>query len=137
MKYFAKIREGTWKRFQSALLIGVFVVAIQPGSAFGQADESSMAKDAGIGAVAAVGSLIYGPLKVVYATLGLVFGGMAWGLSGGDSDVMDAVVTPAVRGDYVVTPAILRGEQPLEFIGRRPGYEQPALTAEDEFEDQF
>ena len=35
---------------------------------------------------------------------------------------MYAVITPAVRGDYVVTPAHLRGERELEFIGRDPDY---------------
>ena len=32
-----------------------------------------------------------------------------------------AVMTPAVRGDYVVTPAHLRMEEPIEFFGRDPG----------------
>jgi hypothetical protein len=108
--------------------------AIQPGPAFAAGDTAS---EAGIGAGAALCSLIYGPVKIAYATLGLVFGGMAWGLSGGDSDVLDAVVTPAVRGDYVVTPAILRGERKLEFVGRRSGYEERALTVEEEFEEQY
>ena len=134
MKVLVKKRKRTSMRFRSLLLVCALVVSIQSGPAFAARDTAS---EAGLGVGAALCSLLYGPVKIVYATLGLVFGGMAWGLSGGDSDVMDAVVTPAVRGDYVVTPAILRGEQPLEFIGRRPGYEQPALTAEDEFEDQF
>jgi len=49
-----------------------------------------------------------------------VIGPFAWALSGGDSDVMWRVVDTTVRGDYVVTPAHLRGEQPLEFFGRSP-----------------
>jgi hypothetical protein len=75
-----------------------------------------------MGALAALGTLIYGPAKVVYALSGLIFGGLAWGLSGGDSDVLRAVVTPAVRGDYVLTPALLRGERPIEFFGKNPEY---------------
>jgi hypothetical protein len=53
---------------------------------------------------------------------GLLFGGLAWGLSGGDADVLRAVVTPAVRGDYVVTPSLLRGDRPIEFFGKDPQY---------------
>ena len=74
------------------------------------------------GRAAALCSLFYGPAKIVYATLGLVFGGFAWALSGGDRDVMNRVISPAVRGDYVVTPAHLRGERDLEFFGREPEY---------------
>jgi hypothetical protein len=130
-----KVLVNKWKRagrqFRSLLLVAALVISIQAGPALA-AEE--MASEAGIGAGAAFCSLIYGPVKIVYATLGVVFGGMAWGLSGGDSNVLEAVVTPAVRGDYVVTPAILRGERPLEFIGRRPGYEQDAVVVEEEFE---
>jgi len=67
-------------------------------------------------------SLLYTPLKLVYSTLGVVIGGFAYGLSAGDPEVAKAVITPAVRGDYVVMPDHLRGERPLEMIGRDPSY---------------
>ena len=134
MKVLVKKRKRASVQFRSLLLVAVLVISIQPGPAFAAGDTAS---EAGIGVGAALCSLVYGPVKIVYATLGLVFGGMAWGLSGGDSEVRDAVVMPAVRGDYVVTPQILRGKRRLEFIGRRPGYEESALTVEEEFEEQF
>jgi hypothetical protein len=96
-----------------ALLLGA-----QPGVAHAQSDASEV----GYGMLSAVTSLVYAPVKIVYAVGGGVIGGLAWLLSAGDNDVMNAIVTPAVRGDYVVTPTHLRGEQPLEFIGREPGY---------------
>ena len=83
-----------------------------------------MTSEGGMGALAAISTLLYAPAKLVYATCGLIFGGAAWGLSGGDSSVLHAVVTPAVRGDYVVTPGILRGERALEFFGRDPNYRE-------------
>jgi hypothetical protein len=134
MKVFEKNRKRASMRFRSLLLVAALAISIQPGPAFAAADTAS---EAGIGVGAALCSLLYGPVKIVYATLGGVFGGLAWGLSGGDSDVLNAVVTPAARGDYVVTPSILRGERPLEFIGRRPGYEQDAVVVEEEFEEEF
>ena len=129
MKLLAKNQNGRGNRFRSALALAALVVALQPGPALAVESTTS---EAGIGAAAALCSLLYGPVKVVYAALGLVFGGMAWGLSAGDSDVMEAVIMPAVRGDYVVTPAILRGEKPLEFIGHRPGYGRDAAVVEEE-----
>ncbi|MBW2286484.1 MAG: hypothetical protein JRG80_01990 [Deltaproteobacteria bacterium] len=95
------------------------------------------AREAGVGVGAAFGSLLYAPAKLVYATLGLVLGGMAWGLSGGDADVKDAVIMPAVRGDYVITPSIIRGEEKLEFVGRRPGYGRDDQIVAEEIEEGF
>ena len=110
---------NTTKRLRAGLLACVLASALAPGAA---SAEESMANEAGIGALSALGSLVYGPVKLLYATSGLVFGGIAWGLSGGDHSVMTAVVTPAVRGDYVVTPSHLRMERRLEFFGQEPQY---------------
>jgi len=110
-------------RARRALLACVLMIALAPQAA--RADDS-IESEAGLGAAAALCTLLYGPVKVVYALSGLIFGGMAWGLSGGDSDVLRAVVTPAVRGDYVITPALLRGERPLEFFGKDPEYRSEA-----------
>ena len=99
--------------------------------------EESVAQEGGWGVLAGIGTLIYSPVKVVYATCGLIFGGAAWGLSGGDRDVLDAVVTPAVRGDYVLLPQHLRGQQRLEFFGRDPRYDtDPVDVAADRPEIQ-
>ena len=106
-------------RARRALLACVLAIALAPQPA--QADEST-ASEAGLGAASAVCSLLYGPVKVLYAFGGLLVGGLAWGLSGGDSDVLHAVITPSVRGDYVITPALLRGERPIQFFGKDPDY---------------
>lgn len=119
MKFTASGRNRPRRRARALLLVVAFAVALQPGIASAE----NTAAESGIGAASALCSLVYGPVKLTYATLGLVFGGFGWALSGGDRDVMEAVIMPAVRGDYVVTPSHLRGERPLEFIGRRPGYE--------------
>ena len=108
-------------------LLGVLVVALQAGPV--RAEDG--ATEAGVGTAAAVSSLIYGPVKIVYAVLGVVFGGFAWGLSGGDSEVMTAVISPAVRGDYVVTPSHIRGEKSLEFFGQRPDYYEDTVVLEE------
>jgi len=106
------------RRLRALGIVCVLAIALQATPAHAEGAGS----EAGIGIASVLCSLVYGPVKVVYATLGLVFGGFAWALSGGDSDVADAVLTPAVRGDYVVTPNHLRGEDNLEFIGRHPDY---------------
>jgi hypothetical protein len=109
-------RFGGWRGRLAALACAI-VLGLAPATALAQ---ESTGESAGYGIGAALCSLVYAPVKIVYAVTGGLIGGFAWLLSAGDSDVADAVITPAVRGDYVVTPAILRGERPLEFIGRPP-----------------
>ena len=109
----------------------ILAVAAAPTAALAEQD-SGLSNEAGIGALSALSTLLYGPVKLTYATLGLMIGGAAWGLSGGDPQVLDSVVTAAVRGDYVVTPEHLRGEKPLEFFGRAPEpTDPPAVSSGD------
>ena len=108
---------------RSALLFALMVSMAVPTAA--RADMGSgLPNEGGIGAVAALSTLLYGPVKLCYATLGLVIGGAGWGLSGGDQAVLEAIVTPAVRGDYVVTPQHIRMERTIEFYGRNPEYRE-------------
>ena len=102
------------------MLACILLVGLQPDSA--PAEQESTGAAAGWGALSALTSLVYAPVKVVYAVGGLVVGGFAWVFSAGDNDVVRTVTTPAVRGDYVVTPEHLRGKRPLDFIGRDPEY---------------
>ena len=109
---------------RSALLFALMVSMAVPTAAARADMGSDLPNEGGIGAVAALSTLIYGPVKLTYAVLGLVIGGSAWGLSGGDQSVLEAVVNPAVRGDYVVTPQHIRMERSLEFYGREPQYRE-------------
>ena len=108
---------------RSALLFALMVSMAVPTAA--RADMGSgLPNEGGIGAVAALSTLLYGPVKLTYAALGLFVGGAGWALSGGDQQVLEAVVTPAVRGDYVVTPDHIRMERSIEFYGRNPEYRE-------------
>ena len=98
------------------------------------ADESeqSIDSEAGIGIAAGLVSLVYLPAKVLYAVGGGAVAGLAYLASAGDQDVTEPILTPSLRGDYVVTPEHLRGERPLEFFGRAPEpVEPPAVAAGD------
>jgi hypothetical protein len=116
------------RRLRGVCLAVALAVLIVPASSMA---EERMETEAGFGALAAVSTLLYGPLKIVYATGGLVVGSFAWALSGGDAEVMRAVITPSVRGDYVVTPDHLRGDRTLEFFGREPYRRAEAIVAEE------
>ena len=107
-------------RSMRGLLIGVLAVTLLCAPSVGFAGEKAadVSRESGLGAAAAISSLIYGPVKLLYATGGLIVGSFAWIFTAGDSEVAEKVFTRSLRGDYVITPGILLGEEPLEFIGR-------------------
>jgi hypothetical protein len=72
---------------------------------------------AGTGAGAFFATLLYTPAKMIYAIIGGLIGSAAYGLSGGDEVAASRIWTPALRGTYVLTPAHLRGEEPIRFAG--------------------
>ena len=62
-------------------------------------------------------SILYLPVKIVYAGIGGVVGGIAYLLSAGDGEVADSIWVASVEGDYYLTPAHLRGDEPVNFKG--------------------
>jgi hypothetical protein len=72
--------------------------------------------------MAAVGTNIgYFPAKILYAFGGSLVGLLAWGVTAGNDDIALGILQPALSGTWVVTPEMLRGEQPIMFLG--PSYE--------------
>lgn len=86
-------------------------------------ESPTTAEDLGYGVGSVLSSLFYSPFKVTYAGLGLLTGGLGFVLSAGNVDVANHIINPAVRGDYVVTPSHLKGEEMLIFVGPPPGSE--------------
>ena len=120
-------RDTTLGRmFVTGLLAAVLVTA--PSMAFAESDSAVVSKESGLGAASAISSLFYGPVKIVYALGGVIIGGFAYAFTAGDTEVAKTVFTRSLRGDYVITPAILTGEDRLEFIGRDLD-DTPAPTA--------
>jgi hypothetical protein len=69
-------------------------------------------------------SVVYSPVKLTYAGLGLLTGGLGYVLTAGRADVADSIIYPAVTGDYVVTPRHLKGEKSVIFVGAPPDTSQ-------------
>ena len=72
---------------------------------------------AGYGAGALVCNLIYIPAKLVYAILGTIVGGGTYLVTAGNGQAANTVFRSALGGDYVVTPQMLAGQQPINFSG--------------------
>jgi hypothetical protein len=102
----------------------VLVAALLLVSAPARAE--SEASEAGLQVGAMFSTLLYGPAKVVMATVGTLTSGLAYVVTGGNADIAKTVFESSVFGDYIVTPEHLKGEKPLEVVGRS---EEPQATA--------
>jgi hypothetical protein len=119
--------------FLSLTLVLVLSVASTAGAE--EKQERNLAAHFGLGVGAAICSLVYGPVKVIYATLGTVTSGFAWVFTGGRTDISREIITASVRGDYVVTPENLTFSEPLVFTGRQGPLDEPREA--DETSDQW
>jgi len=108
-------------RIFRGLRVGVLAVTLllgAPSVGFAGGKAAEVSRESGLGAAAALSTLVYGPVKLLYAMGGLVTGSLAWVFTAGDTQVAEMVYTRSLRGTYVITPEILLGEERLEFIGR-------------------
>lgn len=109
-------------------MLGVPAASFANDANSSQDHVAEVGRESGLGAAAALSSLVYGPLKLAYAVGGVVVGGFAWAFTAGDTEVADKVFTRSLRGNYVITPEILTGQEQLYFIGRDDDTE-PAMQA--------
>jgi hypothetical protein len=72
---------------------------------------------AGYGVGALFANVLYIPAKLVYATLGGIVGGGTYLITAGNSQAANTVWRSSLGGDYVVTPQMLAGQQPINFSG--------------------
>ncbi|WP_447969818.1 hypothetical protein [Nitrospira sp. M1] len=88
-------------------------------SASSTEQSSQSGSDDSVGAQIASGalSILYTPVKLVYAGLGGIFGGLAYVLTGGDEATAHTIWTASVDGDYFLTPSHLSGDSSVEFMG--------------------
>ncbi len=71
----------------------------------------------GYGAGSLATNILYIPAKLVYALLGGLVGGGAWVLTAGNTQTANTIWRSSLGGDYVVTPDMLAGKEPIHFSG--------------------
>jgi hypothetical protein len=67
----------------------------------------------GVGSV--LGTLVYAPVKGTFCILGAL--GSAVALPFGGPDSAGRVIGASCRGTWVITPAVVRGREPVQFVG--------------------
>jgi hypothetical protein len=88
-------------------------------------------KGVGVGAGTVVGNVLYLPAKLVYGILGGIAGGAGWALTGGNTQVSNTIWRSSLGGDYVLTPNMVAGQDPIHFSGPTTTAAQPPLPQVD------
>ncbi len=102
------------------LALSTFTIAPQAWSqegTSGASSEGGSASSAGMGVAAGLSSLLYFPLKAVFAIGGGIVGGLAYAFSGGNENAAKSIWTTSMYGTYIITPDHLRGDKPIRFLG--------------------
>ncbi len=84
---------------------------IATNAAAQEEEAPSLTREGSTGAGAALLNLIYAPLKLAYASTGLVIAGLAWCWTWGDTGVSGPIYRAAVGGDYVLTPSHVSSDE--------------------------
>jgi hypothetical protein len=90
------------------------LAAAQPTSA---ADSTSQEVVYGVGSV--MSTLVYAPVKASFCILGAVTSGFT--LPFGGPRTAEKVASAACGGTWAVTPAALKGREPIRFVGGNNG----------------
>ena len=96
---------------------------IPPGSALAgdQASSTDSSESTGIQVASWLLTVPYCAGKSAFAVAGSVVGGLGYALSGGNSETAQSIWTKSVYGTYILRPAHLRGDEPIQFLGKADG----------------
>jgi hypothetical protein len=89
----------------------VMLAAVWPGSAAAESTSQDVAY--GVGSVTT--TLVYAPIKASFCILGAVTSGFT--LPFGGPRTAEKVASTACGGTWMVTPAALKGREPIHFVG--------------------
>ena len=98
------------------MLLGLIVIgalAVSPAHA------DSAGQEAAYGAGSVFGTLLYAPFKTSFCVVGAVTSGLT--LPFGGTDTAGRVATAACAGTWAITPSVIKGQEPVRFVGGTSG----------------
>ena len=98
----------------TSVILALFLTALI-AAVPGPVRAESTAQDVAYGVGSATTTLVYAPVKASFCILGAVTSGLT--LPFGGTRTADKVASTACGGTWVVTPAALRGQEPVRFMG--------------------
>ena len=118
-------QASIFKLTAAFLLLALCTVTMVPlawsqesaGSPSSVSTEGGEPSSAGMQVAAGFSTLLYFPLKAVFAIGGGIVGGLTYAFTGGDEHAAKLVWTTSMYGTYIITPDHLRGDKPVRFLG--------------------
>ena len=139
-----------WRAMVAVGLVAGMMLAARPVRAEDESDTSSVASETspvaggsdtwsavGWGVLTGLANVVYVPAKLVYAGLGGLTGGMALGLTGGDTKTAESIWEPSLFGDYFLTPSMVQGQEPFSFAGTPTAAPPPPQEHEEPAPDPY
>ena len=119
-----------WLLTLSAVIFGLLFSGCAPlvvGAAAGGAGGTVTAAKAseeqhhsgGVYAATVASNIVYFPAKVIFAGAGAVTTGLCYLVTLGDEESAVPIWDASVMGDYLLTPDMMEGREPVHFIGPR------------------
>ncbi len=101
-----------------ALLLAATLLG-QSGAAWAEsASQQRGLRQVSYGAGSILGTLVYTPLKALLCVIGGTASGLVFVSSG--AEATRAVAGASCKGTWVITPDILKGKKPLDFVNEGP-----------------
>jgi len=97
-----------------AMAVAIVLAAAAPALAD---DAERTRNDAGLGMATVLANLFYMPVKVGYAAVGGVTGGLGYILTGGNEKIAKRVWVSSLGGDYVLSSDMVSGDEKIQFSG--------------------
>lgn len=101
-------------RMRAAVVLGIAALlwsTVQPRP-LGAAEKI---EKAGVAVASTVGNLLFVPLKVLSASVGVLTSALSYVVTGGDQELSNQIRKDTLEGPYVITPDLAR-----KAIGERP-----------------
>jgi hypothetical protein len=96
---------------------GAIQGAAQTTNVSGSASVESTPAEVGYGVASVLGTLVYAPFKGAFCILGGLGSLVTLPFS---TEAAGKVAGASCGGTWVITPAVVRGEEPVKFVGRSP-----------------
>jgi len=133
-------RIAEWSRFGAIVLIMTVMslTMIPPGPALAkdQTSGTDSSEDTGMQVASWLLTVPYCAGKSAFAIAGSVVGSLGYAFSGGNAETAQAIWTKTVYGTYILRPAHLRGEEPIQFFGKAEGSQSEPMKRASVTSDQ-
>jgi hypothetical protein len=108
------------------IFAGFVILALVSQAVPGWASEGSTWEQAGYGAGSVLGTLVYAPLKATFCILGGIGAGFTAIAS---PPTAGKVFGASCGGTWIITPDVVRGDEPVQFVGSKRGARAVSTSA--------